>query len=223
MLALDLLRRDDDDDDDDDEEDDDDGDDDDDDDDEDEVAEEDKGPISLSCPSFLLPKYARIYNMDGRIGIYSRAERDVIIQKYRKKRESRSFRKRIRYSCRKNLADRRLRIKGRFVRADSEEAKEYLRVHGSLEGATVGAQNAAKLRRERGEDGGDAAGAAGGAGGDPSGEKAEPAGDSADGSRKRKARSGGSKVSAKLAVVEDAGDEEPPPPLIKRERAYTVG
>ena len=40
------------------------------------------GTASTACPSFLLPKYARVYNQGGRVGIYSRAERDVIIQKY---------------------------------------------------------------------------------------------------------------------------------------------
>ena len=40
------------------------------------------GSASTTCPSFLLPKYARVYNQGGRVGIYSRAERDVIIQKY---------------------------------------------------------------------------------------------------------------------------------------------
>jgi hypothetical protein len=47
------------------------------------------------------------------------------MNRYRAKRTNRQWKKVVRYDCRKNLADTRLRIKGRFVRRDSEEAKAY--------------------------------------------------------------------------------------------------
>jgi len=71
-------------------------------------------------------KFKGIYNQDGRIGIYSTDERAAIISRYHSKRLRRVWNKKIRYNCRKDLADRRLRVKGRFVKRDSEEAKKYL-------------------------------------------------------------------------------------------------
>jgi hypothetical protein len=67
----------------------------------------------------------KIYNNFGRIGIYTPQQRLVIMNRYRVKRTNRQWKKVVRYDCRKNLADTRLRIKGRFVRRDSEEAKAY--------------------------------------------------------------------------------------------------
>mmetsp|Transcript_600 Transcript_600/g.1032 ORF Transcript_600/g.1032 Transcript_600/m.1032 type:complete len:342 (-) Transcript_600:369-1394(-) len=52
---------------------------------------------------------------DGRIGIYSREERKELIKKFREKQKRRIWKKSVRYSCRKNLADTRVRLKGRFV------------------------------------------------------------------------------------------------------------
>lgn len=63
-----------------------------------------------------LSKYKEVYNKNGRIGIYSPAERGAIIARFHSKRSRRVWNKKIRYNCRKNLADRRLRIKGRFVK-----------------------------------------------------------------------------------------------------------
>lgn len=68
---------------------------------------------------YMLDKYSSIYNKHGRIGVYSREERDEIINRFREKRRRRVWKKSIRYHCRKNLADRRVRVKGRFVRAGS--------------------------------------------------------------------------------------------------------
>jgi hypothetical protein len=62
----------------------------------------------------------QVYNKHGRIGIYTPAERAAIITKFNAKRARRVWNKKIRYNCRKNLADRRMRIKGRFVKRSVE-------------------------------------------------------------------------------------------------------
>eukprot|EP00934_Nitzschia_sp_Nitz4_P008857 Nitzschia sp. Nitz4//scaffold161_size51353//28965//30262//NITZ4_006950-RA/size51353-augustus-gene-0.46-mRNA-1//1//CDS//3329537915//8847//frame0 len=65
-----------------------------------------------------------VYNKNGRVGIYTQAERSAIIARFLDKRSRRVWNKKIRYNCRKSLADRRMRVKGRFVkRATEEEAK----------------------------------------------------------------------------------------------------
>lgn len=73
-----------------------------------------------------LGKYKEVYNKNGRIGIYTPAERAAIIARFNKKRQRRVWNKKIRYNCRKSLADRRLRVKGRFVKRSEQEqlAKE---------------------------------------------------------------------------------------------------
>lgn len=71
-----------------------------------------------------LRKYKEVYNKNGRIGIYTPAERAAIIARFQSKRTRRVWNKKIRYNCRKNLADRRLRVKGRFVKRSTESAPE---------------------------------------------------------------------------------------------------
>lgn len=77
-----------------------------------------------------LGKYKEVYNKNGRIGIYTPAERAAIIARFQGKRTRRVWNKKIRYNCRKNLADRRLRVKGRFVKRTTTTtvvAKETLK------------------------------------------------------------------------------------------------
>merc|ERR1712194_996536 len=52
-----------------------------------------------------LGKYKEVYNKNGRIGIYTPAERAAIIARFQSKRTRRVWNKKIRYNCRKNLAD----------------------------------------------------------------------------------------------------------------------
>ena len=76
----------------------------------------------ISCIYIVLQTH-QVYNKNGRIGIYTPAERAAIIQKFTAKRARRVWNKKIRYNCRKNLADRRMRVKGRFVKRSAIEAE----------------------------------------------------------------------------------------------------
>lgn len=56
----------------------------------------------------------------GQLGIYPPAIRRIKIERYMEKRKHRVWGKKIKYDVRKNFADSRVRIKGRFVRKDEE-------------------------------------------------------------------------------------------------------
>ncbi|CAA7398936.1 unnamed protein product [Spirodela intermedia] len=51
----------------------------------------------------------------GRLSIEERQEK---INRYMKKRNERNFSKKIKYACRKTLADSRPRVRGRFAKND---------------------------------------------------------------------------------------------------------
>ncbi|GMI90061.1 hypothetical protein HRI_002675400 [Hibiscus trionum] len=51
-----------------------------------------------------------------KVGRYSVEERKDRILRYLKKRNQRNFNRTIKYACRKTLADRRVRVRGRFAR-----------------------------------------------------------------------------------------------------------
>lgn len=59
----------------------------------------------------------------SRVCPYSPEEKKVRIERYRRKRNQRNFNKKIKYVCRKTLADRRPRIRGRFARNDEIDKK----------------------------------------------------------------------------------------------------
>ena len=73
----------------------------------------DRGDLPYNLPI----EYALTYNKNGYIGIYSPQERANMLKRYHEKRKRRSWTKLVRYNCRKKLAEKRLRVHGRFVKA----------------------------------------------------------------------------------------------------------
>ena len=86
------------------------------------TATTDHRAVFISNRRYYFSPNSQVYNKNGRIGIYTPAERAAIIQKFNAKRARRVWNKKIRYNCRKNLADRRMRVKGRFVKRAVEAA-----------------------------------------------------------------------------------------------------
>lgn len=68
--------------------------------------------LPFACPPHL-------YSKEGRIGAYHKVgERATVLARFMEKRAKRRFAKRVRYDCRKDLADIRIRVKGRFIKAE---------------------------------------------------------------------------------------------------------
>ena len=61
-------------------------------------------------------------NRMDKIGIYGPEERKARIERFLEKRRNRVWAKKVKYDVRKNFADSRLRIKGRFVKKEDEAA-----------------------------------------------------------------------------------------------------
>ncbi|CAH0480385.1 unnamed protein product [Peronospora belbahrii] len=77
--------------------------------------------LSVSAPVDSLPSVLKVEapttsSSSKKIGSYSPAARKLRLQKFHKKRKNRTWKRSIKYDCRKKLADDRPRIKGRFVR-----------------------------------------------------------------------------------------------------------
>ena len=53
-----------------------------------------------------------------KIGRLTLNDRFMKIRKFKEKKQRRIWQKKIFYDCRKKVADKRLRIKGRFIRKD---------------------------------------------------------------------------------------------------------
>jgi CCT motif len=63
---------------------------------------------------------------EGWIGAYSPDSRRVRIERFIEKRNHRVWTKSVKYDVRKNFADSRLRVKGRFVKKEEESLMREL-------------------------------------------------------------------------------------------------
>ncbi|KAL3724668.1 hypothetical protein ACJRO7_029782 [Eucalyptus globulus] len=74
------------------------------------------GPASSSSP--LATEVSSFEDSSYKVGKLSIEERKEKIHRYMKKRNERNFSKKIKYACRKTLADSRPRVRGRFAKND---------------------------------------------------------------------------------------------------------
>eukprot|EP01040_Poterioochromonas_malhamensis_P008295 gene8295-8972_t len=80
---------------------------------------------SLSTPSSL-PGQKPIVTTSGFIGAYTPDQRKLRIERFLEKRTRRVWTRKVKYDVRKNFADSRLRIKGRFVKKEDEDMMREL-------------------------------------------------------------------------------------------------
>jgi hypothetical protein len=71
-------------------------------------------------------------NLYRKIGKLTLQERYLKVKRYKEKKERRIWTKKIFYDCRKQVADKRLRIKGRFIRKEDQK-KLLLQIFGNGE------------------------------------------------------------------------------------------
>ncbi|KAG5185696.1 hypothetical protein JKP88DRAFT_262642 [Tribonema minus] len=79
----------------------------------------------------------------ARVGAYTRAERAARLERFHAKRARRIWRKKIKYDCRKKLADSRPRLKGRFVTAKDLNGPNGAAIAAALAAAAANAAAAA--------------------------------------------------------------------------------
>lgn len=79
-----------------------------------------KYTIKMVALGYIRVRYELISVHTGQYNDLFMQERDDIIERFREKKRRRVWKKKIRYHCRKNLADSRVRVKGRFVRRGSQ-------------------------------------------------------------------------------------------------------
>ncbi|GBG25944.1 Zinc finger protein CONSTANS [Hondaea fermentalgiana] len=72
-------------------------------------------------PAFVYKPDPANINQTGFVGGYSPDSRRRRIEKFLQKRQNRVWMKKVKYDVRKNFADSRLRVKGRFVRKEDEQ------------------------------------------------------------------------------------------------------
>ena len=81
-------------------------------------------PRSLSDPNLNVgldnDGLMQIDNPEGWVGAYSPDSRKMRIERFLEKRNHRVWTKKVKYDVRKNFADSRLRVKGRFVKKEDE-------------------------------------------------------------------------------------------------------
>lgn len=81
-------------------------------------------PRSMSDPNLRTTRdefgLVEIERPDGWVGAYSPESRKMRIEKFLAKRNQRVWTKTVKYDVRKNFADSRLRVKGRFVKKEDE-------------------------------------------------------------------------------------------------------
>ena len=75
------------------------------------------------CPKDMLLSNNPIFSSaEQKVGVLTVEERKMKIEKYLKKKRKRTWNRKINYYCRKQVADKRLRLKGRFMKKPKQDS-----------------------------------------------------------------------------------------------------